>query len=173
MTLKIDFKKTYKNLYTATTTPALVEVPELPFLMKDGVGDPSGPVFAAAVQGLYKASYAIRSALKESVVYPVMPLQGLWRSPAGTDRSDWNWTMMIMQPPQADPAIVTHFKEGTCAQILHIGPFSTEPATVEALHSFIEAQGLRVTGEHHEIYLSSLNRTPQEKMRTIIRYPVG
>jgi len=43
---------------------------------------------------------------------------------------------------------------------------------VAALHAFIEAQGLRKRGKHHEIYLSDPRRSEPERMQTIIRQPV-
>jgi hypothetical protein len=61
---------------------------------------------------------------------------------------------------------------GRSAQILHVGPYSDEPATVERLHAFIAEQGLRPSGRHHEIYLSDARRTAPERLRTILRQPV-
>jgi len=43
------------------------------------------------------------------------------------------------------------FCEGLAAQVLHIGPYSAEGPRIERLHSFIEEQGYRVRGKHHEI----------------------
>lgn len=37
---------------------------------------------------------------------------------------------------------------------------------------FIPAHGLRMTGRHHEIYLSDPRRTDPAKLRTILRQPV-
>ena len=65
------------------------------------------------------------------------------------------------------------FEEGRCAQIMHVGPFSEEPPTIRRLEAFIEDQGLKRRGKHHEIYLSDLRRTAPERLRTIIRQPVG
>lgn len=62
--------------------------------------------------------------------------------------------------------------EGKCAQILHIGPYSDEAKTTAELLNFIEDQGLRVNGLHHEIYLSDPTKTEPGKLKTIIRYPV-
>jgi hypothetical protein len=39
-------------------------------------------------------------------------------------------------------------------------------------HTFIPAQGLRMTGTHHEIYLSDFRKVAPEKLRTILRQPV-
>jgi hypothetical protein len=64
------------------------------------------------------------------------------------------------------------FYEGLSAQIMHIGPFSEEGATIESLHKFIEEKGYRKRGYHHEIYLSDPRKTAQEKLKTIIRQPI-
>lgn len=37
---------------------------------------------------------------------------------------------------------------------------------------FIPAQSLRMTGKHHEVYLSDSRRTPAAKLKTILRQPV-
>lgn len=62
--------------------------------------------------------------------------------------------------------------EGDCVQMLHVGPFSTEPETIRQIFEYIEAQRLTPKGRHHEIYLSDPRRTPPHKMRTILRHPV-
>ena len=62
-------------------------------------------------------------------------------------------------------------KEGRCAQVLHLGPFSEEGPGIQNLHQAIHAQGYRLTGKHHEIYLSDMRRVPPEKYRTVIRQP--
>lgn len=199
---KTDFKKVYGEFYSATTTPTLVEVPGLSFLAVDGTGDPNGPGYREALEALYGVSYAVRFALKRAgtVEYPVMPSQALWWGPEEHDhditrleRSDWHWTVMIMQPPQVTPELVGEgiaatrrkrpsealerlrvwdFAEGTAAQILHIGPYAEERPTIERLLAYVEGRGYQVSGRHHEIYLSHPHRTAPEKLKTIIRYPV-
>ena len=39
--MPIDFKKEYKELYQPKTTPAVIDVPEMVFLMVDGKGNPN------------------------------------------------------------------------------------------------------------------------------------
>jgi hypothetical protein len=66
------------------------------------------------------------------------------------------------------------FEEGSCAQILYIGPFSNEGPTIARLHAFIRERGYSFEGsrqKHHEIYLSDPRRSAPEKWRTIIRQP--
>ena len=41
---------------------------------------------------------------------------------------------------------------------MHIGSFSEEGPTIEKVHLFIEENGSRRTGQHHEIYLSDMRR---------------
>ena len=63
--------------------------------------------------------------------------------------------------------------EGLCVQTLHIGPYDEEGPVLEAMHAaFIPEQGMRMTGRHHEIYLSDPRRAAPEKLRTILRQPV-
>ncbi|WP_344455535.1 GyrI-like domain-containing protein [Actinocorallia aurantiaca] len=198
---KTDLKKVHKALYTATADPRRVDVPDFPFLMIDGAGDPNGDGYRQAVEALYSVAYTVRFALKDAEVleYPVMPLQGLWWTAEGQDfshdltRDAWRWTIMIMQPAQATDEVVREaltaaakkkpglpvpdvraerLHEGACVQVLHTGPFATEHTTLDRLYEFIEKEGLAITGRHHEIYLSDARRVAQEKMRTILRYPV-
>jgi hypothetical protein len=63
--------------------------------------------------------------------------------------------------------------EGRCVQTLHLGPFDDEGPVLERMHhEFIPGNGLRLTGKHHEIYLSDPRRVAPEKLRTILRQPV-
>ena len=59
------------------------------------------------------------------------------------------------------------------AQILHLGPYDTEAETIKKLHAFIAERGLERRGKHHEIYLGDPRRAAPERLKTIIRQPVG
>ena len=199
---KIDHKKELPHLYkTSAKEVREVMVPSLTYLMIDGAGDPNtSPAYAEAVEALFSVSYTAKFALKRSTPsydYAVMPLEGLWWADDLTvfesgDRSQWKWTMMIMQPPMVTAEVIAaaiesvtrknslpalsklrfeEFTEGRCAQILHIGPFTEEGPTIRRVHDFIEGRsGLR--GKHHEIYLSDIRRTDPRKWKTIIRQPM-
>lgn len=103
-----DFKKEYKHLYQPKTTPSVVDVPEMTFIMVDGKGDPNtSHQYAEAVELLYGLSYAIKMGNKAIFEYVVPPLEGFWSvadsSYKGggapiTDKSKFVWTMMIRQP---------------------------------------------------------------------------
>ena len=56
--------------------------------------------------------------------------------------------------------------------MMHVGPSLTEPETIDAILHFMDENGLKINGLHHEIYLSDPRKTAPEKMKTIIRYPV-
>lgn len=56
--------------------------------------------------------------------------------------------------------------------MLHIGPYSAEPATVEKMDAFIRAEGRQKRGKHHEIYLGNPLLADPSKLKTILRHPV-
>ena len=68
------------------------------------------------------------------------------------------------------------YEEGLCVQSMHIGAYDDEPATVDAMHRFMEEQGyaLDITDRrmHHEIYLSDARKVAPEKLKTVIRHPI-
>ncbi len=133
------------------------------------------------------------------VDYGVLPLEGLWWADdpsAFTEgrRADWQWTVMIMQPgfitadmvaeamdqvkAKKDPTALSllrfeEFAEGPAAQTLHVGPFSEEGPTIQRVHAAIEEGGKSLRGKHHEIYLSDFRRSAPEKLKTVIRQPIG
>lgn len=196
---KMDIKKDFKSLYHASATTVVeVYVPTLNYLMVDGQGDPNtAPAYVNAVQALFAMAYAVKFLVKKSILaidYGVMPLESLWwvqdmSKFSIDDKSNWQWTAMIMQPafvtsdcvagamkevakkrPALDLSQVRFatFSEGRCAQTLHIGPFSEEGPTIAKVHQFIEARGQR-TGKHHEIYMSDIRKAAPSKWKTIIR----
>jgi hypothetical protein len=62
--------------------------------------------------------------------------------------------------------------EGLSAQIMHLGPYSAEKATVEKIHGFIKDNGYEASGKHHEIYLSNPRKSGAEKLKTVLRQPI-
>ena len=108
MTEKIDYKKRLKAFYGASAKKiAVVDAPEMNFLMIDGKGDPNtSEEFKDAVEALFSVSYTLKFMIKKGPVgvdYGVMPLEGLWWSEDMSDfttgnKANWLWTAMIMQP---------------------------------------------------------------------------
>jgi hypothetical protein len=200
---KIDFKQELKHLYQPSAKePVVVDIPPMRYLMLDGTGDPNtSPLYQAAVEVLFSLSYTLKFMVKKgplAIDYGVLPLEGLWwaddmSSFSTADKSNWQWTMMIMQPdfitPQmvagaldkvsgkADASVLGQVRleslaEGLCAQVMHLGPFSTEGPTIERLHRFIADTGRQRCGKHHEIYLSDIRKADPAKWKTVIRQPM-
>jgi len=57
-------------------------------------------------------------------------------------------------------------------QIMHLGPYAEEGPVIKKMHDYIDQNGYKRRGKHHEIYLSDPRRTAPEKMKTILRQPV-
>ncbi len=199
---KVDLKKELKHLYQPSAKEVVqVDVPTMNYLMLDGEGDPNtSRAYSDAVEALFMVSYTVKFMVKKgasAIDYGVMPLEGLWWADdmsrfTTTDKSNWKWTMMIMQPSFVTPGMIGSaiadvkrnknptaisklrleaFSEGSCAQVLHIGPFSEEGPTIEKVHQFIDSRGQRI-GKHHEIYLSDIRKADPSRWKTIIRQPM-
>ena len=158
--------------------------------------------FKNAIEALYPVAYKLKFASKIELDkdYVVMPLEGLWwaedMSSFTTDRdkSKWDFTLMIMQPDwitkemfeqavqkvkeKNPPAKLNQIRfemldEGKCVQTLHVGSFDDEAEILAEIHNkFIPKNELKLSGKHHEIYLSDFRKVLPEKLRTILRQPV-
>jgi hypothetical protein len=199
---KVDYTKQLSHLYRSHDEPELVQVPAFRYLMVDGHGDPNGSrTYRDAVDALYTVAYGLKFRIRklDGIDYGVMPLEGLWWIPHArvwdfADKSDWDWTLMVMQPDLVSDTLVAEvieavrkkrkripaldllrferFEEGLAAQVLHRGAWSKERPTLELLYAFVKVRGYLPVGKHHEIYLSDPATTPPGRMRTIIRQPV-
>jgi hypothetical protein len=196
---KVDLKKELKELYSPSPKKiSTVDVPDMNFLMIDGEGAPTSPQYIASIQTLYPIAYVLKFMVKKTTAldYGVMPLEGLWWADDMTQfsasrKDEWKWRSMIMQPkyvtqsdfkaaleqvekknlPAIDKVRFENFHEGKAAQIMYIGPFSAEGATIQEIHATIKASGHQLSGKHHEIYLNDPSRTAPEKLKTILRQP--
>ena len=133
--------------------------------------------------------------------YVVPPLEGFWwqQGMTGIDynhKEKFEWISVIRLPDfvakadfewakeEATKKKKTDFSkvelfsydEGLCVQCMHIGSYDDEPATIDAMHEFIEKEGygLDITDKriHHEIYLSDARKVAPEKLKTVIRHPI-
>jgi hypothetical protein len=166
----------------------------------------NSPGFQEATQALYGISYTLKFMLKKRksnpIDYPVMALEGLWWVEDGffdiTVKDNWFYTLMILQPdvitkdifaegleqvrkkkgdsPALSKLRLANFEEGLCVQVMHIGPYATEPATVERMRGFALENGYhdRVgsNGKHHEIYLGDPRKADPAKLKTVLRHPL-
>ncbi|MCK9244452.1 MAG: GyrI-like domain-containing protein, partial [Candidatus Marinimicrobia bacterium] len=58
----------------------------------------------------------------------------------------------------------------------HVGPYTTEPPTIQKLMDYITSQGYTIIGPHEEEYLKGptmFGKGNPEKYKTIIRYQVA
>jgi hypothetical protein len=178
-------------------------IPPANYLMISGEGDPNiSQFYKDSLQALYSLAYSLKFTVKKgnpSIDFKVMPLEGLWWIDnmnlfSVKEKGDWKWTMMILQPDfihndlvkeiceqviQKKGLLLTkkvrfeHYIEGDCAQLLHLGPYSAEGENIEKLHATISEHGFYRKGKHHEIYLNTPLKTAPEKLKTIIRQPIG
>ena len=198
---KLDLTKEYKTYYTAKTTPEIVEIEEGKFLTIEGKGAPGGDEFQAKVSALYSLAYGIKMLMKkEGKDFIVAKLEGLWwvdsdKPYTEVPREEWRWKLLIRQPEFITSEIVEKtkqevikkkkmeiindvkfekMKEGKCIQILHVGPYSTEPESIAKMREFMDKNNLVENGLHHEIYLVMAypRKVPEEKLKTILRQPV-
>lgn len=166
----------------------------------------NSPAFAEATQALYSISYTLKFMLKkrktDPIDYPVMALEGLWGiQDVDVDvvkKDNWSYTLMILQPDvitkdtfaegleqvrkkKGDSPVLTnvrlsHFEEGPCVQMMHIGSYATEPSTIERMRAFALENGYRdnvgPNGKHHEIYLGDPRKADPAKLKTVLRHPL-
>ena len=148
-----------------------------------------------------KMSYKTDYRMEGFYEYVVPPLEGFWWQDGidGVDYSKkdlFNWISVIRLPDfvterdfawavetatkkkKLDCSIAEYLTidEGTCVQIMHIGPFDDEPKTVSIMDAYIKDNGyendFRDGRLHHEIYLSDARKVAPEKWKTVIRHPI-
>ena len=145
----------------------------------------------------YKTDYKIAGFFE----YVVPPLEGFWWQDGicGVDYSkkdEFNWIYIIRLPDfitreNFDWAVKTAsekkkidcseaefltIEEGLCVQIMHMGSFDDEPASLEKMDKYLAENGYEKdfskTRLHHEIYLSDPRKSTPDKQKTVIRHPV-
>ena len=119
----VDYKKDFKDLYLPPADPVILEVPQAPYIMLDGSGDPNGPQFTVQTEALYAVSYAVKMSYRSGdppagyYDYKVFPLEGVWdlvdyARPA-TDKRNFKYTIMIRQPDFLTEELFQRFLEQT------------------------------------------------------------
>jgi hypothetical protein len=197
---KYDIYAVHKAEYVTPRKPVLVEMGAAQYLTIQGRGEPGDKLFQACTGALYNVAFTVKMARKfAGRDYTVSKLEGLWWDPANPQRrvgdpgKVWDWKLMIRtpefinqkevdeaigklrekgKPPEVSQVKLESLDEGRCVQILHVGPYDQEHATILQMSSFAEADGLSFNGIHHEIYLSDPRRVAAAKLRTILRHPV-
>ena len=154
-----------------------------------------------AVAYTLKMSYKTDYRIEGFYNYVVPPLEGFWWQEGingidYSDKSTFCWISAIRLPDfvtendfawavetaarkkklDCSKAEFLAIDEGLCVQIMHLGPFDDEPATVEAMDRYLEENGYENDFSehrlHHEIYLSDARKVSPEKCKTVIRHPI-
>ena len=171
-----------------------------------GAAPDTSTSFEESMIALYGVAYTMKFMLKlrpqSPLDYPVMALEGLWWVEDGkfdiSVKDNWSFTLLMLTPSQVTqkvfatardqvrrkrgdtPALsrlkLQTFSEGLCMQTMHLGPYATEPATVERMRAFAMDNGYEDLvgsgGKHHEIYLGDPRKSSPEKLKTILRHPI-
>ena len=133
--------------------------------------------------------------------YVVPPLEGFWwsekrrcglpgqkglfqwisaiRLPDFVGEEDFRWAVEEASRKKkldCSGAFFYHLEEGLCVQMMHLGPYDSEPASLAAMDAFARENGyepdITETRRHHEIYLSDPRKAPPEKWKTVLRHPI-
>lgn len=154
-----------------------------------------------AIAFTIKMSYRGSHKIEGYFEYVVPPLEGFWWQEGGgeinyADKDGFNFISLIRLPDfvtkadfdwavqeatnkkKADFSKVEFltYDEGVCVQCMHIGSYDDEPATIESMHEYMQANGYELdissTRFHHEIYLSDPRKCAAEKLKTVVRHPI-
>lgn len=148
-----------------------------------------------------KMSYRGEHKIQGYFEYVVPPLEGFWwqdgvegvdysrketfqwisliRLPEFVSQEDFHWAVKEVERKKNIDCSKAEFltvQEGLCVQIMHIGAYDNEPATVAVMNEFLEKNGyvndFTQNRRHHEIYLSDARRVAPERWKTVIRHPI-
>ena len=170
--------------------------------IEPGKAPGTSPLFQENMQALYGAAYTLKFMVKQRkdnpVDYPVMALEGMWWVEDGhfdiKVKDNWFYTVMILQPELVTKELFIQalaqmrkkkgdqpafarlrlelFEEGRCMQIMHVGPYDTEPVTVAMMDAFAQENSYVKRGKHHEIYMGNPLRGDPSKLKTLLRHPI-
>ncbi len=158
-----------------------------------------GVIYAVAytLKMSYKTDYKIEGFYE----YVVPPLEGFWwqeavdgidygnnesfkwisviRLPDFITKKDFDWAVETATNKKKIDCSIAEFMtidEGLCVQIMHLGSFDDEPASVALMDEYLVGNGyendINDKRLHHEIYLSDPRKTAPEKCKTVIRHPI-
>jgi len=161
------------------TDPQVMEMPPQKMAVVHAKGAPD-KVFSDYMPALYGSVYTLKFDLKKKGL-PTFKVSGLRaRYPDAHLVPKKDWTIIVGLPvpedttslPQKVPSIEVKLEQwayGTVAQVLYLGPYDQETATIEHLYRFIKDSGYEIAGFHEEEYLTS----PDAKVpKTLIRYEI-
>ena len=168
--------------YEYLLEPQIIDKAPQKLLVYEIVGNPNeagGEAFGALFSTFFKLK-------KDHDLGQPIP-RARWPKPLETPKEDWLGIYAmpvpttVMEIPQKIRDEYPKLKSetwtyGMTAEILHIGSYASEPATVEKLHQLLEREGYEISGPHEEEYLKGpgmFGPGNPVKYYTIIRYPVA
>ena len=194
----LDLVRTHAEEYRASGTPFFLRVPRATYLALTGTGRPGGPDFQGQIRALYATAYSLKFLEKErGKDFRVPMLEGIYeglRSRRPSAGRPMRWRLLVRVPDQVGSRDLSlararlkarardegtgrvrlwKSREGPCVQVLHVGPYASEEATVARMEAFARSSDRSLVGPHHEIYLSDPSRTRPGALRTVLRIPVG
>jgi hypothetical protein len=143
------------------------------------------------------------NAPKNFFEYTVYPLEGIWdvseaAKKLGAEKIDKNslvFKLMIRQPAFVtkefalrvietikkkkptdllDKVQFTGIEDGECVQMMHLGSYDDEPASIQKMEEYCTKNGkTRGSKTHREIYLSDPRKVDPKKMKTVLRFRVS
>ena len=161
------------------TDPQLLVMPSQKMAVVSGKGSPE-KLFPGIMPALYGSVFTLKFDLKKKGL-PTFEVSGLRaRYPDLLSVPKDEWTVIIGLPvpedttalPQKEADIEVRLETwdyGTVAQILHLGAYDQEEASVERLHKFVADSAYEIAGHHEEEYLT---RPDAKVPKTIIRYSI-
>lgn len=196
---KINLIKTDPEYYKANSKVKVVDLEAFKYLSIRGVSAPEDQLFMNSIEAIYKVAYMIKKAFKaQEKDFTVAKMEGQWWVESElpfneVPRNEWYWNILIRLPDFVEKEDVEQavqylvkkqlplvnevefylMDEGKSVQTMHVGSYEEEEATVNKLFSYMEENGFKINGYHHEIYINDPRRTPTDRLKTIIRYPVA
>ena len=193
---KVDFRKLYPDLYRESRDIADVRAGRGVFLAVDGVGEPGSQAYRDAMGALYALAYTAKFTLKKAGLgdFTIPALECLYfDDPATTPKDQWRWRLQLRIPEELTSTALNDVRkalaekkgldtravkriawaEGRALQMLHVGPYQQVGPVYQRLMAEATARGLACAGPGHEIYLNDPRRVPPDRIKTLVRMPVG
>jgi hypothetical protein len=139
--------------------PRFTRLPDERMLVVEATGDPN-VVGARAFKQLFSTYYTLDGVSRRQ--RPPAP-RARWPKAAETPRQQWIGYYALPAPSGAAlpssatggelPTSIRTWTYGDVAEVLHVGPYSTEEPDINRLHAFATSKGYRVVGDHEEEYV--------------------
>jgi len=168
--------------YEYLLEPQIIDKAPQKVMVYEVTGNPNdvgGEAFGALFSTFYKLK-------KDHAMGAPIP-RARWPKPLETPQEEW-LGIYAMPVPETVLEVPTKAAEefpklkletwdyGMTAEILHVGSYTSEPATVEKLHAHLAQEGYEISGPHEEEYLKGpgmFGPGNPDKYYTIIRYPIA